>query len=178
MKSLILTTATVAALALAATAGSVVSPAATLTIRHQAVGCHSWSLNGGAYRVEQTVRLRLGQSLRVVNRDSHAHTLVKLSGGSLAYAPEPQFRRRSPASPAMPLPPEPSGPVAAPSGVGVMGYSGAGVTVTFHDVGNYLLTTKAGAAFAGGNLTSTGPDNTLIARVLVFAPVHYRFELQ
>ena len=85
MKTLILTTAAAVALGLAATAGSAASAPATLTIRHQAVGCHSWSLNGGAYRVEQTVRLREGQSLRVVNGDGHVHRLVKLSGGSLGY---------------------------------------------------------------------------------------------
>jgi hypothetical protein len=41
-----------------------------LVIRPEVVGCHSWSLDGGAYTVDQTVRLREGESVAVVNPTS------------------------------------------------------------------------------------------------------------
>jgi plastocyanin len=174
MKTLILTATALAALAAAAAAASgTVQPAPTLTIRHQTVGCHSWSLNGGSYRVGQTVRLREGQSLRVVNRDSHTHRLVQLSGGSLAYTAEPQLPLRGPASAAMPLPPDPDAPAAAAASDGTLGSKGASVLVTFHEAGTYVLTTAAGDAFAGAEIASNGPDNTLILRVLVFPLLHH-----
>ena len=50
------------ALAVAAVfAGSALasSPQATLTIRHQLRGCHTWSFNGGAYKASLRSRSRV-----------------------------------------------------------------------------------------------------------------------
>ena len=45
-----------------------------LTIRYEAVGCHSWSLNGGMYTVEHDLQLKVGQSLRGgQQRHLHSH---------------------------------------------------------------------------------------------------------
>jgi hypothetical protein len=35
------------------------SPPATLTIRHQLRGCHTWSFNGGAYKASLRSRSRV-----------------------------------------------------------------------------------------------------------------------
>lgn len=169
MKTLILTAASVAALAVATSAAA--RPAATLTIRHEASGCHSWSLNGGPYRAEQTVRLREGQTLRVVNRDSAVHKLIQMSGATVSFGGS-ALELRSPSGAAIPLPPDPGGPpIVGPqpaAGAGVMAYWGAGTTATFQEAGSYTLGTIEGTAFADEDAGSTGPDNDLAVHVLVF----------
>src|SRR5262249_56975434 len=67
MKRLLILTAAVGGLAFALTA-SAAPMNATLTIRHQLRGCHSWSLNGGAFQPSQTVRLAGGGSIAVADQ--------------------------------------------------------------------------------------------------------------
>src|SRR5262249_33795802 len=56
-----------ASLLLAATASP--QTGTTLTIRHQLHGCHTWSVDSGAYKASQTVTLTKGATLTVVNND-------------------------------------------------------------------------------------------------------------
>ncbi|MGZ4431127.1 MAG: cupredoxin domain-containing protein [Gaiellales bacterium] len=56
---------------------------ATVMIRHQKVGCHDWSLNGGAWGVNQTARVTPGSTLDVTNADVMPHTLIETSGPSV-----------------------------------------------------------------------------------------------
>lgn len=53
---------------------------ASIVIRHQLNGCHTWNLNGGAYKVELMVRLPRGGSLVITNNDPMVHQLFKQSG--------------------------------------------------------------------------------------------------
>jgi plastocyanin len=65
-------------------AGASAAPAPTLTIRHQEVGCHSWSLNNGPYKVVQSLTLTRGTVLTVTDNDVMAHTLIETKGPKLA----------------------------------------------------------------------------------------------
>src|SRR5438552_3825210 len=58
-------TAVAAALAVSASGAANVS----LQIRHQVRGCHTWSVNGGAYKASQTVTVTRGTVLTVVDND-------------------------------------------------------------------------------------------------------------
>jgi plastocyanin len=66
----------------AANAGPAVSKTqlASLVISHATVGCHNWSLNGGATKVSQTVSLVPGSALTVTDQDVMAHTVVQTAG--------------------------------------------------------------------------------------------------
>jgi hypothetical protein len=80
-----LTVVTVFALLLAGTA--LAAPkSATLTIRHQTQGCHSWSLNGSAWHPFQSTSLARGGMLTVVDTDVMPHTLIEVSGPKAAIA--------------------------------------------------------------------------------------------
>lgn len=59
------------------------SSRASLVIRHQLRGCHSWSLNGGPYRTSRTVVIRHGGSISVTNNDVMPQKLVETSGRRL-----------------------------------------------------------------------------------------------
>src|SRR5437870_279013 len=61
------------------------SSQASLVIRHQTRGCHSWSLNGGAYTPSQTVVLTSSGSVSVTNNDVMPHKLVETSGPAVRY---------------------------------------------------------------------------------------------
>src|SRR5262245_11532959 len=84
MKRLLVLTAAVGGLAFALTA-SAAPTNATLVIRHQLRGCHTWSLNGGAFKASQAVRVAKGGSIVVTNNDVMFHKLVKLSGPSVTF---------------------------------------------------------------------------------------------
>ena len=77
---------TVTTIATAATAVSVsaalavAAPAAKIVIAHQEKGCHSWSLNGGAFKSSQQLALRRGSYLTITNNDVMPHTLIQTSG--------------------------------------------------------------------------------------------------
>jgi hypothetical protein len=65
-----------------AVAGSAVAATnnATLTIRHQTHGCHSWSFDGKIWNATQRIALVRGGVLAVVDNDVMPHTLVQVSG--------------------------------------------------------------------------------------------------
>jgi hypothetical protein len=53
---------------------------ATITIRHQTQGCHSWSLDGKTWHASQTLTLVRGGVLAVVDNDVMPHKLIQLRG--------------------------------------------------------------------------------------------------
>ena len=124
-----------ASLLLAATASP--QTGTTLTIRHQLRGCHSWSVNGGAYKASQYVVLTKGAALTIVNNDVMPHRLVKVSG------------------PALKLPSSAN-----------MNHSGATTHVKFAKAGVYMFKTKAGEDYMKG-VKTIGEDNVLVLEVTV-----------
>jgi plastocyanin len=69
--------------ALLVSSASAQGTAATLTIRHQMRGCHTWSFNGGPYRAAQSITLTRGATLVVRNNDVMPHRLVRTSGSAV-----------------------------------------------------------------------------------------------
>jgi hypothetical protein len=53
---------------------------ATITIKHQTRGCHSWSLDGKTWRASQSITLVRGAVLTVVDNDVMPHKLIQLHG--------------------------------------------------------------------------------------------------
>jgi plastocyanin len=135
MKKLLVGVVAVAALAVApAQAGS----SASLVIRHQMRGCHTWSLNGNAFRASQTGHLARGTTLVVTNNDVMPHTLVKTSGPALRIL---QAK---------------------------MSHIGARARVTFSKPGVYRLKTMAGEDYpAMGQMKTIGEDNVLRLTIYV-----------
>jgi hypothetical protein len=97
---------------------------ASILIRHQVQGCHSWSVDGGAFKARQSITLRRGAVLSVLNADVMPHTLVLTSGPSLHIA-----NAR-------------------------MGKMAATVKVTLLRPGTYRFTTKAGEDYMSGVTTT------------------------
>jgi hypothetical protein len=126
---------------------------ATLVIRHQIRGCHSWSLNGGAWKTTQHIRLTRGGSILVTNNDVMFHKLVKTSG------PRVVFKLLKIGTPM-------KGTVKLPWAPGLMGRPGATTKVTFPTAGVYRLTTKFGEDYMPMGET-LGEDNVLHAIVTV-----------
>ena len=113
------------ALALALTAvlvGSALAstPKATLTIRHQTRGCHTWSINNTSYRASLKVRLARGTTLTVIDNDVMPHKLIQLAG--------PKAKLVTPA----------------------MKHMSAQAKVVFAKKGTYRFTTKAGEDYMKG----------------------------
>jgi hypothetical protein len=141
-----------------------------LTIRYEVVGCHSWSLNDGSYGVEHKLRLKVGQSLVVVNNDISTHTLLETSGGDVAMTslpaapPKVHVRVMPPRlddeSTAVPT------SASVQSEAGSMSTMGAGARVTFNEPGSYELITREGGVYFPG-WTTVGPDNQLVVHVQV-----------
>jgi hypothetical protein len=67
------------ALAVAGSAAAATNNA-TLTIRHQTHGCHSWSFDGKTWHATQTITLVRGGVLTVVDNDVMPHRLIQVSG--------------------------------------------------------------------------------------------------
>src|SRR5258708_33338087 len=84
--SFVLAAALATVIAAGAASAASTSSGASVVIRHQLRGCHSWSVNGGAFKVSQSITLRQGGWLAVTNRDVMPHTLVLKSGPSLRIA--------------------------------------------------------------------------------------------
>jgi len=128
--------------AAAAVALLVVAPAspragATLTIRHQLRGCHSWSVDGGAFKPAQSITLAKSSTLTVVNNDVMPHRLVLVSGPSLTLSRSAN-----------------------------MNHAGAATKVKFAKAGVYKFTTKAGEDYMKG-VETVGEDNVLRLTVTV-----------
>ena len=112
--------------AVVAGTASAATPAAHLSIviRHQVRGCHSWSVNGGPFKASQSIALRRGGWITVVDNDMMPHKLVQ-TGGRAAVL----------------------------KGV-AMSHMGATATVRFPAVGVYRFTTKAGEDYMAGVKTT------------------------
>jgi hypothetical protein len=93
---------------------------ATITIRHQTQGCHSWSLDGKTWHASQTLTLVRGGVLAVVDNDVMPHKLIQLSG-----------------------------PKASIAGA-AMKHMSASAHVGFPVKGTYVFTTKAGEDYMKG----------------------------
>jgi hypothetical protein len=78
---------TAGALLAAGAAAAAPTQNASMLIRHQVRGCHSWSVNGGTFKPSQTLTLTRGSSLTIKNDDVMPHKLVKLSGPALTFGP-------------------------------------------------------------------------------------------
>jgi hypothetical protein len=93
---------------------------ATLTIKHQTRGCHSWSFDGKSWHATQTITLARGGVLAVVNNDVMPHKLIQVSG--------------------------PKATVAGPT----MGHMHMSAHVAFSAKGVYVFKTKAGEDYMKG----------------------------
>jgi hypothetical protein len=139
----------VGVLALAMSLGAyAASPrSAALLIHHQQRGCHAWSLNGGPFIVQQSLRLARGGGLTVTNNDLMVQELVKTSGpavsmkivkmGAMGMSAKMQMGK--------------AGPYA-------MAHMGATLKVTFPSAGVYhFRLVDRGDYFP--NIKTIGPDN-------------------
>lgn len=126
---------------------------ASLVIRHQLRGCHTWSLNGGPFTPRQTIVLRRGAWLTVTNNDVMPHTLVQTSG--------PAVHMRNVKTPMMGM------GLRGRFGPGTMAHMGAAVAVRFGHSGVYRFTTRAGEDYMSG-MESVGEDYVL--RLVVKVP--------
>ena len=133
------------AAALAAAAGAVIvasasahTTTATVTIRHQTHGCHTWALSSGPYKAALSVQLARGATLTVKNNDIMPHKLVRTSG------PAVEILKAK------------------------MGRVGATSRVHFTKAGVYKFKTKAGEDYAwASHMKTTGEDNVLRLTVTV-----------
>jgi len=133
-----------AALGLAALAALVVTSAvpaqstATVTIRHQMRGCHSWSFNSGPFKASQSVSVKAGTVLRFTNNDVMPHKLVQTAGPKVRVV-HPNMSKMASSS-----------------------------SVKFTQKGVYRFTTKAGEDYPwAGSMKTVGEDNVLRLTVRV-----------
>lgn len=124
---------------------------ALLVIRHQYAGCHTWSLNGGPFEARQSVTLKRGATLTVVDDDVMPHRLLELAGGSVTM-------RNGTAMPMM------RGYVSRTPGL--MSHMGAWTSLTFGRAGVYRFRTRTGEDYMPGIRTG-GADNVLTLTVSV-----------
>ena len=134
------------------------APAATpaktgsIVIRHQLRACHTWSLNGGAYRASLDVRLARGGSLTITNIDPMVHKLIQEAGSRVGMRTISHDHLNVVGLHKI-------------TGRGVMSHMGAAVTVTFPRAGLYRFTTKdLGDYF---ELKAVGEHNHLMLAVRV-----------
>jgi plastocyanin len=135
--TLILTLAS--ALGLAGAASAVATPThASVLIRHQMQGCHTWSVDDGAFQARQSITLRHGGRLAVTNNDVMPHTLVLTSGPAVRIAHAK------------------------------LGHMGASLKITLAKPGAYHFTTKPGEDYGYmAGVKTTGDDNVLKLTVIV-----------
>ena len=133
----LLTTAVVAALALAG-AASASAPHASIVIRHQVHGCHTWSVDGHAYKAAQSLKIERGTIVTVKNNDVMPHTLVRVHGPAVS--------------------------VSHPA----MTHMGAVARIVFAKAGVYRFVTRAGEDYPGmDGMKTVGEDNVLRLTVTV-----------
>lgn len=126
-----------AAIAAIAASSAVGSTAVSVTIRHQAHGCHTWAAAGHAFASSQSVKVTRGTAMIFTNDDVMPHTLIQLAGPKVALQ--------------------------APK----MGHTGAHATIVLKTPGVYRFGTKAGEDYKGVTLKTTGEDNVLTLKVVV-----------
>jgi plastocyanin len=134
-------------LGVASAAGSSLPRTATVQIRHQTAGCHSWSVNGGPVKAAQSLKLARGAQVTITDNDVMSHQLVRLSGPRVTYTLT---------KPGMPM----AGGLKAPYASGLMPHMGATLRVTFAKKGVYTFKTTAGEDYMKG-IKTTGEDNVL-----------------
>jgi plastocyanin len=130
---------TIAAVLVSAVAPVTAAPGkASVVIRHQVRGCHTWAVNGGAFKASQSVTLRRGATLVVTDNDVMPHKLVLTSG--------PALRLSHP----------------------LLAHMGASLEVTLTRPGVYRFTTKAGEDYPSmSGMKTIGEDNVLKLTVVV-----------
>lgn len=111
---------------------------AKVLIRHQMVGCHTWSINGGPFKAAQTMTLARGGTIAFVNDDVMPHRLVEKSGPAVKFVGKPNMNHMS-----------------------------AGVKIVLTKAGTYRFTTKAGEDYPGMKMETKGEDNVLRLTVKV-----------
>jgi hypothetical protein len=105
---------------------------ATITIRHQMHGCHTWAFDAGPYKATLNLQLKRGELLTVRNNDVMPHKLVRTSGLSLK--------------------------VLTPT----MKQMGASARVRFTKAGVYKFKTKPGEDYSwASHMETKGEDNVL-----------------
>jgi len=106
-----------------AAASAAASPTTSVLIRHQLVGCHSWSVNGDAFAASQKIVVRPKTTVSFMNTDVMPHQLIQLSG--------PKVSLTTPA----------------------MNKAGAHASVHLLKKGTYVFGTKAGEDWIKGVVT-------------------------
>ena len=138
MKPLAALVALLALGAVVATSALAASPQhASVTIRHQMMGCHAWSVGNGPYTAHAATKLSAGGSITFTDNDVMSHQLIKKSGSAVVF-----------------------------SGSHTMGHMGATLKVTFPHAGTYHFTTKPGEDYMKG-VKTMGEDNVLTLTVTV-----------
>lgn len=138
MKPLAALVALLALGAVVATSALAASPQhASVTIRHQMMGCHAWSVGNGSYTAHVATKLSAGGSITFTDNDVMSHQLIKKSGSAVVF-----------------------------SGSHTMGHMGATLKVTFPHAGTYHFTTKPGEDYMKG-VKTMGEDNVLTLTVTV-----------
>ncbi len=156
MKTKHLLLATAAASAVAALLAVSASGAAnvSLLIRHQLRGCHTWSVNGGAFKASQTITVTHGTVLTVVDNDVMPHRLVQLAGPSVKFVNLKTGMMGGGMG------------TAGKAAPGAMTHMGASTRVVFTHPGVYRFTTKAGEDYMPG-MKTIGEDYVLRLKVIV-----------
>jgi plastocyanin len=133
-----------AALALAALAALAVTSAApagstaTIAIRHQMRGCHSWSFNSGPFKASLAVTVRAGTVLKFTNNDVMPHKLIQAAG------PKVRFTHQN------------------------LSKVASSATVKLTQKGVYRFTTKPGEDYSwAGSMKTIGEDHVLLLTVRV-----------
>ena len=121
-----------ALVALAVTSAAPAGGNATITIRHQMRGCHSWSVNSGPFKPSLLVSVKPGTVLKITNNDVMPHKLIQTAGSKLRLV-HPNMTKM-----------------------------GSWATVTLAQKGVYRFTTKPGEDYAwAGSMKTVGEDNVL-----------------
>ncbi len=129
----------IGALTLAAGAFAHSPSSAKVLIRHQTRGCHTWSVNGNAYKASQSVQLTKGGTITFTNNDVMPHKLAQVAGPKLTL----------PAS-------------------AKMSHMMATTKVTFSKAGVYKFTTKPGEDYANmSGMKTIGEDYVMTLKVTV-----------
>ena len=124
--------------ALAVTSAAPANSTATVTIRHQMRGCHSWSFNSGPFKASQSVTVKVGTVLKFTNNDVMPHKLVQAAGPKMRLAHPNMIKMTSSA------------------------------TVKLTQKGLYRFKTRAGEDYAwAGSMKTVGEDNVLRLTVRV-----------
>jgi plastocyanin len=127
-----------ALVALAITSAAPAGGGATITIRHQMHGCHSWSFDSGPFKPSLSVTVKAGTVLKITNNDVMPHKLVQTAGLKLRIA-HPNMRKMA-----------------------------SSASVKLAQKGIYRFTTKPGEDYAwAGSMKTVGEDNVLRLMVQV-----------